>query len=70
MAGRLARSLATALSTTAIGLKRAAAAQGGIYGNNADEAMYPLTTTLDDGEVLDGSKHNYSSPSPPASSRR
>jgi hypothetical protein len=40
-------------------LKRAAAAKGGIYGNNADEAMYPLTTTLADGEVLDGSKHNY-----------
>jgi hypothetical protein len=40
-------------------LKRAAAAQGGIYGNNADEAMYPLTTTLANGEVLDGSKHNY-----------
>jgi len=40
-------------------LKRAAAAQGGIYGNNAVEAMYPLTTTLANGEVLDGSKHNY-----------
>jgi hypothetical protein len=40
-------------------LKRAAAAQGGIYGNNAVEAMYPLTKTLADGEVLDGSKHNY-----------
>jgi hypothetical protein len=40
-------------------LKRAAAAKGGIYGNNADEAMYPLTTTLANGEVLDGSKHNY-----------
>jgi hypothetical protein len=40
-------------------LKRAAAAKGGIYGNNAAEAMYPLTKTLADGEVLDGSKHNY-----------
>ncbi len=40
-------------------LKRAAAAKGGIYGNNAVEAMYPLTKTLADGEVLDGSKHNY-----------
>jgi hypothetical protein len=40
-------------------LKRAAAAQGGIYGNDAVEAMYPLTKTLADGEVLDGSKHNY-----------
>jgi len=40
-------------------LKRAAAAKGGIYGNNAVEAMYPMTKTLADGEVLDGSKHNY-----------
>jgi hypothetical protein len=40
-------------------LKRAAAAKGGIYGNDAAEAMYPLTKTLADGEVLDGSKHNY-----------
>ncbi len=40
-------------------LKRAAAAQGGIYGNDAVEAMYPMTKTLADGEVLDGSKHNY-----------
>jgi hypothetical protein len=40
-------------------LKRAAAAKGGIYGNNAVEAMYPLTKTLANGEELDGSKHNY-----------
>jgi hypothetical protein len=40
-------------------LKRAAAAKGGIYGNDAVEAMYPMTKTLADGEVLDGSKHNY-----------
>jgi hypothetical protein len=40
-------------------LKRAAAAKGGIYGNDAVEAMYPLTKTLADGEELDGSKHNY-----------
>jgi hypothetical protein len=40
-------------------LKRAAAAKGGIYGNDAEEAMYPMTKTLADGEVLDGSKHNY-----------
>jgi hypothetical protein len=38
-------------------LKRAAAAKGGIY--DAVEAMYPLTKTSADGEVLDGSKHNY-----------
>jgi hypothetical protein len=40
-------------------LKRAAAAKGGIYGNDAAEAMYPLTKTLANGDVLDGSKNNY-----------
>jgi hypothetical protein len=40
-------------------LKRAAAAKGGIYGNDAVEAMYPMTRTLADGEPLDGSKHKY-----------
>jgi hypothetical protein len=40
-------------------LKRAAAAKGGIYGNDAVEAMYPMTRTLANGEELDGSKHNY-----------
>jgi hypothetical protein len=40
-------------------LKRAAAAKGGIYGNDAVEAMYPFTKTLADGQVLDASKHNY-----------
>jgi len=40
-------------------LKRAAAAKGGIYGNDAAEAVYPLTKTLADGEVLDCSKHKY-----------
>jgi hypothetical protein len=40
-------------------LKRAAAAKGGIYGNDAAEAMYPMTKTLANGEPLDGSKHNY-----------
>ena len=40
-------------------LKRAAAAAGGIYGNDADEAMYPMTRTDATGETLDGSKHNY-----------
>lgn len=38
-------------------LKRAAAAKGGIYGNDAVEAVYPMTKALADGEVLDGSKH-------------
>ena len=40
-------------------LKRAAAAKGGIYGNDAAEATYPMTKTLADGEPLDGSKNNY-----------
>ena len=40
-------------------LKRAAAAKGGIYGNDAVEAMYPLTKTLANGDELDASKHNY-----------
>src|SRR3954470_4055986 len=40
-------------------LKRAAAAKAGIYGNDAAEAMYPMTKTLANGETLDGSNHNY-----------
>ncbi|MNF49129.1 hypothetical protein D3C84_303940 [compost metagenome] len=40
-------------------LKRAAVAQAGIYANDAEEATYPLSKTLPDGEPLDGSKHNY-----------
>src|SRR5580692_3396766 len=40
-------------------LKRAAAAKGGIFGNSAVEAMYPLTRVLPSGDTLDGSKHNY-----------
>jgi hypothetical protein len=40
-------------------LMRAAAAKGGIYGNDAAEATYPLTRTDANGETLDGSKHNY-----------
>ena len=40
-------------------LKRAAAATGGIYGNDAVEAMYPMTRWDAKGKVLDGSKHNY-----------
>ncbi len=40
-------------------IKRAAAALGGIYGNDAAEAMYPLTKTLASGEELDCSKHEY-----------
>jgi hypothetical protein len=40
-------------------LLRAASAKGGIYGNDAVEAMYPYTKTLASGGPLDGSKHNY-----------
>jgi hypothetical protein len=40
-------------------LKRAAGAKGGIYGNDAAEAMYPARRTDSDGQMLDGSKHNY-----------
>ncbi|MCI0332136.1 MAG: DUF1214 domain-containing protein, partial [Planctomycetes bacterium] len=40
-------------------LLRASAAQAGIYGNDAVEAMYPMTRWLANGETLDGSKHNY-----------
>jgi hypothetical protein len=40
-------------------LKRAAGAKGGIYGNDAVEAMYPATRTDSDGQTLDGSQHNY-----------
>jgi hypothetical protein len=38
---------------------RAAAAKGGLYGNDAVEAMYPYTRMDASGETLDGSKHNY-----------
>jgi hypothetical protein len=40
-------------------LKRAAAAKGGIYGNDGVEAMYPMTRVDATGDPLDGSKHNY-----------
>ena len=40
-------------------LKRAGAAKGGIYGNDAAEATYPFTRVDATGEALDGSKHNY-----------
>jgi hypothetical protein len=35
------------------------AALAGIYGNSADEAMYPMATTDVTGAKLDGSRHNY-----------
>ena len=37
----------------------AAAAKAGIYGNDPEEAMYPLTTKDGTGALLDGSKHSY-----------
>jgi hypothetical protein len=40
-------------------LKRAAAAKAGIYGNDAEEAMYPMTRNDGSGQLLDGSKGNY-----------
>ena len=40
-------------------LMRAAAAKGGIYGNDAAEAMYPMTKTTANGDALDCSRHNY-----------
>ena len=40
-------------------LLRAAAARAGIYGNDAVEAMYPMTKALADGKELDGSKGKY-----------
>ena len=38
---------------------RAAAALAGIYGNDAVEALYPMTTVDSSGQTLDGSKHRY-----------
>lgn len=40
-------------------LLRAAAAKAGIYGNAAEEAMYPMTRTTADGTPIDTSKHRY-----------
>ena len=40
-------------------LLRSAAAAAGILGNSAVEAVYPAAKTLGNGEVPDGSKHNY-----------
>ncbi len=40
-------------------LLRAAAAQGGIYGNSKDEAFYVPYKFDSDKEILDTSKHNY-----------
>jgi hypothetical protein len=40
-------------------LLRAAGAKAGIYGNTAVEAVYPFTKHDAAGELLDGSKHDY-----------
>jgi hypothetical protein len=40
-------------------MKRAVAAQAGIYGNDPEEATYPFTRVDIAGQTLDGSKHNY-----------
>jgi hypothetical protein len=40
-------------------LKRAVAAQAGIYGKDPAEATYPFTRVDSDGQTLDGSQHNY-----------
>jgi hypothetical protein len=40
-------------------LLRAAAAQAGIFGNNAEEAVYPMTRWLPDDEIIDTAKHSY-----------
>ena len=40
-------------------LLRAAGALAGIYGNSAEEAVYPLAKHDSNGEPLDGSKRNY-----------
>ncbi|MGO4999547.1 DUF1254 domain-containing protein [Oceanisphaera sp. W20_SRM_FM3] len=40
-------------------LKRAGGAKAGIYGNDAEEAMYLLARSDSKGQLLDGSKHDY-----------
>jgi hypothetical protein len=40
-------------------LRRAAAAKAGLYGNDAAEAVYPMTRNDSDGQPLDGSQHAY-----------
>ena len=40
-------------------LARAAAARGGIYGNDPEEATYPITRSDSESNALDGSEHAY-----------
>ncbi len=51
-------------------LKRAAAAKGGIYGNDAVEAMYPMTRVDATARRSTAASTTTRSPSPPDSSRR
>jgi hypothetical protein len=44
---------------------RAVAAQAGIFGNDAVEAMYPFAKLDSEGQPLDGSKNNYTVTFPP-----
>ena len=44
---------------------RAAAALAGTYGNDAAEALYPMTTVDSTGQILDGSKARYTVTFPP-----
>jgi hypothetical protein len=46
-------------------LARAAAAKAGIYGNSPEEATYPFTRVDSDGQMLDGSRHDYALTFPP-----
>ncbi len=46
-------------------LLRAAGALAGIYGNSAEEAVYPLAKHDSNGEPLDGGKHDYTLTFPP-----
>lgn len=46
-------------------LLRAAAAEGGIYGNDGVEAMYPMTRVTASGETIDTGRHNYILTFPP-----
>jgi hypothetical protein len=40
-------------------LLRAAAAKAGIFGNDAVEAVYPMTRVTASGETIDAARHNY-----------
>jgi len=56
---------ATTLTTMVIGWSALSPRRAGIYGNDAVEAMYPLTRVDAEGQTLDGSKHDYTLTFPP-----